>query len=116
MADEWEETFGEWCTVTVSVRTYQGPGPKGPIHAPAESVGPGPDGCGVMVKDANRLVRGSDAEERVSDASLVMPSRLAVHFSPESEVTLPDGRVRDVLSRSVDDADLPLAHCRVVLS
>lgn len=108
--DEFEEAFAEWLVQTVTVRTFLGPGPKGPALTVATPVE------GVMVKDGNRLVRGSEAEERVSDATLVMPRRLAAPFAPESEVTLPDGRVRVVLSRAVDAEDLPLAHCRVVLS
>lgn len=107
--DDFTEAFEEWLTETVQVRTFLGPGPKGPALGVATPVE------GVMVKDGNRLVRGSDAEERVSDATLVMPLALAHHFEPESEVTLPDGRERTVLSRSVDKADRPLAHCRVVL-
>lgn len=114
--DEFEEAFAEWLTDTVVVRTYRGVGPKGPALAEPVTVGPTEDHPGVMVKDGNRLVRGSDAEERVSDATLVLPLVYAPYFEPESEVTLPDGRVRDVLSRSVDAEDRPLAHCRVVLS
>lgn len=110
MADDFVEAFAEWLTETVQVRTYLGPGPKGSVLGASANVE------GVMVKDGNRLIRGSDAEERVSDATLVMPLTLAHHFALESEVTLPDGRVRQVHQRSVDKADRPLAHCRVVLS
>lgn len=116
MADDFTEAFGEWLTATVTVRTFLGPGPKGPALTAPVVVGPAPGQPGVMVKDGNRLVRGSDAEERMSDAALVMPLQHAHHFEPESEVTLEDGRVRVVLSRSVDKVGLPLAHCRVVLS
>lgn len=116
MADDFTEAFEEWLTSTVTVRTFQGPGPKGPVLSAPQAVGPTPGVPGVMLKDGNRLVRGSEAEERVSDVSLVMPLQHAHHFPPESEVTLPDGRVRVVLSRSVDRPELPLAHCRVVLS
>ena len=116
MADDFTEAFAEWLTATVTVRTFLGPGPKGPQMTAPHAVGPSGDVPGVMVKDGNRLVLGSDTEERMSDASLVMPLVHAHHFAPESEVVLPDGRVRVVVSRSVDKADLPLAHCRVVLS
>jgi len=116
VADDFTEAFAEWLTAAVTVRTFLGPGPKGPRFTDPTSVGPDGDTPGVMVKDGNRLVRGSDTEERMSDASLVMPLAHAHHFEPESEVTLPDGRVRVVTSRSMDKADLPLAHCRVVLS
>jgi len=116
VADDFTEAFEEWLTATVTVRTFLGPGPKGPALSAPQTVGPTPTQPGVMVKDGNRLVRGSDSEERVSDATLVMPLLHAHHFAPESEVTLPDGRVRVVLQRSIDKADLPLAHCRVVLS
>ncbi|UVK61347.1 head-to-tail stopper [Microbacterium phage Gingerbug] len=116
MADDFTEAFEEWLTATVTVRTFLGPGPKGPRFTDPVSVGPTEDHPGVMVKDGNRLVRGSDTEERMSDASLVMPLVHAAHFEPESEVTLPDGRVRVVVSRSSDRVGLPLAHCRVVLS
>ena len=114
--DEFSETFEEWLTDSVSVRTFQGAGPKGPVLASPVTVGPTPGLPGVMVKDGHRLIRTSSTEERASDATLVMPVAHAAHFEPESEVTLQDGRVRVVLQRSVDAPGRPLAHCRVVLS
>lgn len=107
--DEFEETFADWLTQTVQVQAHLGPGAQGPVLGAPHAV------PGVMVKFGNRLVRGTDAEERVSDASLVMPLRLSHEFPPESLVTLPDGQKRTVLARAVDAADLPLAHCRVTL-
>lgn len=53
--DEFSETFADWLTETVVVRTYQGIGPKGPILSAPVTVGPNEGG--VMVKDGNRLVR-----------------------------------------------------------
>lgn len=106
---EYEDVFGEWLTQTLPVRTFQGPGPKGPVLAAAVPV----PKCMVVWK--NRLVRASDTEERVSDAQVTTILENAGAFAPESEVILPDGQTRTVLSRAVDGADVPLPHVRVVL-
>lgn len=106
---EFEEAFAEWLVVTLQVETYLGPGTKGPVVSPATPV----EKC--MVKSGNRLVRGSDGEERVSDTTIVTVLENAAHFAVESTVTLPDGQRRIVLQRAVDEASLPLAHVRVAL-
>lgn len=107
--DEYEAEFEEWLTDTVTVRRALGIGPKGAVLSEPETVET------VMVNYKHRIVRASLADSAVSDAQITGPRRLAVHFPPQSEVTLPDGQVRQVLSLAVDAESVPLAHMRVVL-
>ena len=106
---EYEEAFGEWLDQTLSVETFQGAGPRGPVHADPVDV----EKC--MVKTGNRLVRGSNGEERVSDTTVTTVLGNEGAFLPESFVTLPDGRRRQVFAVAVDAPALPLAHVRVAL-
>jgi hypothetical protein len=106
---EFEAEFADWLVVTLDVETYLGAGPKGPVTSTPTPV----EKC--MVKTGNRLVRGSNGEERVTDTTIVTVLENAAHFTVESTVTLPDGTKRRVFQRAVDEPSLPLAHVRVAL-
>lgn len=111
--EEWAELFAEWGVgsdgdlLTLSVRTYQGPGMKGPKYAaPASHEG-------LVQFPQQRLVRNTDNNEVLSTAAVFAPLALRDAFVPHSLVTLADGREAAVVALQVSDVADLFAFIRV---
>jgi hypothetical protein len=88
---------------TVTVRTLTGEGGMGQTFAAPVEVS-------CFADDATRLVRGPDAAQVVSGATVYARSDQAHRFAPGSEVDLPSGRTATVITvahRTGGALDLP---------
>jgi hypothetical protein len=106
----------EFMVHAVTVRTRLGAGGMGTSWAaPATFTPP----TGVFVDDKRRLVRGADAAQVVSEATLFdVDVDRASAYTPGTEVTLPSGRVATVITvaaRTSGPLELP-DHVEVTLT
>jgi hypothetical protein len=97
-------------TQTVSVQTYQGVGPLGPVRAAAVDVA-------CYVNDARKLVRNSTGDEVISETTLYAPLSTYATFTIQSLVTV-NGRTASVLTVYKRDSAGPASahHVEVTLS
>lgn len=75
----------------VQVKTFTGTGAYGAVHAD-------PVTRACFVDEKRRLVRGSDGDEVVSEATLFARRAHLADFREHSLVTLPTGRVATVIT------------------
>ncbi|MGI5178670.1 hypothetical protein ACQEVZ_20270 [Dactylosporangium sp. CA-152071] len=95
-------TWAEFCALyipapaTIAVEAYEGSGGRGDLYAAAAAVTP------CVVEDTRRLVRVQTQDaagaEQVSSTTVYAP--LGTVAPPKSRVTLPSGRVAQVLAVS----------------
>lgn len=106
--DEWLELFAEWgkdvhgVPKPLTVETYQGAGQVGPRYASPLSL-PGLP----QITVGRRLVRASDGNEAVSQATVYAPLEHADKLTLHSRVTLATG-AQGVVERIVDGNALGL--------
>lgn len=102
----------------VTVRTFLGAGGMGSAYAAPVTLSPA-TGEGVLVDEKRRLVRAPDATQVISEATVLDPDTgHADLWAPDSQVTLPSGRVATVITvaaRTSGDLDLP-DHIEVALT